>query len=336
LALAWDLEGIAASSRATTLAEETTAFQRLCSGSGGEGYVFGSLDTPGLVEAAADPKGPFRWVLLPHTPEGKITDYFNGYRRAVLSLKGSRRDFLAMGPRFSARNSGDSGRFLGYNGDITDMVMVDDEADLSKSTGSSEVARAVHFAEMEVAQITKAAQACLNRAVPLGEVLRLSIKGGDPDGYGSALAVLSFTAGWALLPEGPLFFDREGQFPTEGSPLGRAVELMGDFASGEPLNVTDFPPEFRVAARRRSDGEVRILMVNVSPNHSQGVNLALGSGHGNLVVDARLDRTASFALPAGSAAVISVHPGPGRFVQGRWWGYHQAIKGDGVQDLEIH
>jgi hypothetical protein len=244
-------------------------------------------------------------------------------------------DFFDAGPLFSGANTEESCRFLGYNGDLSDMVMVKCSAEVSGSDGPSEVRRTIGRFEQESFARVKSAVSCLNRAIPLGKLYRISTSGKNPDGYGVALAYCSLVASWAAEPDGPLFFDREGRLPVPGSPLARAVELLGDFGPGERLDVLDCPTDFHVAARRTSQGAVFVLAVNGSPEKSVAVNMSLGSRHGNLLVDARLEKSAVFTLPAGAVAVLCVSPGPGQGAHGRWWGYHQAVKNKGVQDLEI-
>jgi hypothetical protein len=315
LAWAWDAESLQETNGKTMLSADVVAFQQLCTGFGGEGYVFGNVDAPGLVEAASDPRGPSRWVFFPSKSGGKFTDYVNTFRSISLQMKKLRIEFFSMGPLFSGANTEDSCRFLGYNGDLSDM--------------------AISRVEQEKFTRVKSALSCLNRAIPLGKLYRIATTGKNPDGYGIALAYCSLVASWAAEPDGPLFFDRDGRLPVPGSPLARAVELLGDFGPGERLDVLDCPADFHVAARRTSQGAVFVFAVNGSPDKSVAVNLSLGSRHGNLLVDARLEKSAVFTLPAGAAAVLCVTPGPGQGVRGRWWGYHQAVKGEGVQDLEI-
>lgn len=292
----------------------------------------GSCAREALALKASTGRSSRYWVLMPPGKPVDKYDALNVYRRAYTALKKAVPDSWVLATGTVADDVGSWEAFSNAEGDALDMALVKGDFRLASPWDATSEARSLSQVLRFLKDAPRGVLARLDDPVPVALWLQAGGKKAGVSIY-PAIWLASVWAAWTSHPQGPLFFEWEGGPPEATSPEGRMAGLISEVV-GIPLPSESYQPGLRVCARKSSDGVIHLLVVNENNRESNVVRVSLKKRKSGVMVDAALDRRFEFELPAESAAVVHI-PLKG-VLSGRWYGYHNVIKGSSPEILQIN
>jgi len=272
------------------------------------------------------------WALLPPGKPIQKYDALNAYRRAYLALKTAVPDSWVLAPGLAAGDVESWEAFSNAEGDALDMALVKGDFRMGTPWDTASEGKSLSKVFRFLKDAPRGVLSRLENPVPVALWLQA---GGRTEVHSvlPALWLASVYAAWSVEPQGPLLIDWEGGVPTADSPEGRMASMLGEVV-GAPLDAESYQPGIRVCARRSKEGTIHLLAVNENDRESTVVKVSLKKRKTGVVVDAELNDRLEFVIPAQSAVVIRILPKTKP--TGRSYGYHDVLKGQEPQALQIN